>query len=795
MAIVIVLGGFALTAWRLGELPDLGLQVDAGMVVRGVGSGATGTDPQLVLDRDDRLTALAGHEVRNLPDVISIVRNGRAASDQESASTLSYQAVRPLYRFTVALHGETPAPGMLPPGVEPQDKLVEVDGRALPGKVGAEGIKSIVASRPEAVLGFERTNAVFDGDLRLRSGMAQKVHWLYFPAFLVVILALLRLKSRRSNAVFAAGVGVETALLSLAGVLVFRPLWVQADALLTAMAIVGLVMPRAVAFLARGAMEEEGAGAGPVLSAILACVGAILLSVLAAKGVLASEQALQFAALLGALYTLYELVAGMARQSMRDPGAERGLFVAGVVVLSACAGVFAYLLNPTDFLEEQWLPFSLTVLSLMWFGDAVLVARGPATTGIDEVASHDLRQQRIIDYLEGLERARTQIVLFTAAHSVCVRRAVTGLEFVESDATLHDALTILVHERAQVPAIAASADDPMAGIARAMNIVLATVLGRPEGAVDVPDVVLAVVAFGEADEAPVPLDVVDVAQTSMTPTTWLSIYLEGLPYLGNEQARVPEQPSISPHTVEELRARVAESAAHVSRLQQELEEKVAALRVATSVHTDRSAPLEAELTESLAFLLQTPEPIVIGGPFGAGKCFVALRAAATDARFAGPTLVVDVARLAPQTVPAAEIAAAEGGALILRSSRLLDAHQIRAILHQATACRVYFLFDQPTPDDSVLIRYPEAIVEALEHRELVLPEFRRRAIRREVVEYLVDAAARRHGKEVLGIAAEVWKRLDGHPFHGNVAECVTMIETAVATSGGEILEIGDFPGL
>src|SRR5690606_69707 len=71
-----------------------------------------------------------------------------AASDEaEQGVLIDYQIRRPLHRFTLALQQEHLEPASLPAGVEAKDRLVEIDGRALPA-VGPEGLRSIIASRP-----------------------------------------------------------------------------------------------------------------------------------------------------------------------------------------------------------------------------------------------------------------------------------------------------------------------------------------------------------------------------------------------------------------------------------------------------------------------------------------------------------------------------------------------------------------------------------------------------------------------------------------------------------------------
>jgi len=96
----------------------------------------------------------------------------------------------------------------------------------------------------------------------------------------------------------------------------------------------------------------------------------------------------------------------------------------------------------------------------------------------------------------------------------------------------------------------------------------------------------------------------------------------------------------------------------------------------------------------------------------------------------------------------------------------------------------------------VLEPHSDDVKDMLEHRELIVPAFaRRRGILGEVIRHLVVRSALRHQKEILGIAAEAMRELEGYEFPGNVAQCVVMVNAAVSHARGDILEVDDFPGL
>ncbi|MEZ4462275.1 MAG: hypothetical protein R3E66_21640 [bacterium] len=810
-----VLSALAISSWRLLDVPDLGLSLDSNLVVRSSSADVEGNDPQLTVSRGDRLTAIAGHQVQTLPDVISLVKNLSRVPGEPQRVATEYQAVRPLHRFTLTLRGNALEPGSLPPGIEPTDKLVEVDGRALPGKVGPEGLKSIVASRPEAVLGFERENAVFAGTVPLVTGLIQMGHYALFSVVILLMLAIWRFRDRKIHPRFAAAVGIETAVLSTVGLVVLRPQWVEADIVLTGMVVAGLILPRPIAFLGRAQLGQDRESVGPVIALVLAIVAATGVVVLAQKGVLNTENGLQFSAVTGLMFILYELVAGVSRRSTPDLGPERGIFLTGVVVLSTVAGLFAYLSNPVAFVEQQWVPFSATVLGLMWFGDTILTVRGPATSGLDEITSPEARQAKILDYFDAVAvetgPARFRLVLFTEERSIALGLGITGFEASATDQALHDAVSILVREGAQVPSGGLGHDDPLVGIAETMQICLATRLAVPESGIEIPRLAVILVGFSQPRPgervAPAPIVATEVAHKAMTSTIWASALLEGLPFLSGEATPHPAEPSISHEVVAQLRSQIAGMEEENTELAERVDELEHVVRVLGGHTRAPAVPglLEEELIEAMEFLLRAEEPVVLGGPKGAGKEFIARSSASLDPLFSGPVVTFDVTDLVDESgysevddLPDDLLHAASGGTVIVRGARLLDAHQVKALIHRCAGdARLYFLFDDEDAESrSVLEHYPDDLRASLEHREVIVPGFaRRRGILAPVVQYLVERAAIRHQKEVVGIAAEAMRELESFDFPGHIAQCVVMVDAAVARADTDVLEVEDFPGL
>lgn len=818
LAIVIVVIGAGLSFARLGPLPELSFSIGPDLTVRSTQGEIEGQNLNVQLQRGDRIAAVSGHAVKDLYDVRSILVNlGQAAATvPDGELTTVVQAVRPLHRFTITLLNEQFDPSMLPPGIEPTDDLVEVDGRALPGKVGPEGLKSIMASRPEAILGFERQNAVFDVRASLEAGPSQQLYLVaFFLAFILIIL-LARYSSDRLDRRLPAGVALETALVAPVVVLLLKYQWVLADLALTGLVASSIILVRPVAFLGRASAEEDERSFGPLLSLLLAIGAALAVVTLVWRGMLGAERAVQFAAVIGFFYILYELVAGMSRGAAKTV-LERGAYLVGIIVVSVLAGLLAYFTNAGAFLERLWADFAAVIIGLVWLSDMVLCLRGPALTGLDEIRTEAQRRELLVDYFSQLElelgASRPRILLHGPDSSVAMTRGITGFEIQEVDQAMRDAMTILVEEGAVVPVPPSQRHThPLAGIAQTMRMTMALRLMPPEGALEVRGVELIIVALdsGQSNEPSVqaPLEAVELAQDSMNSTVWAAAYVEGLPHLTSEsEDKAKGEPSISPVVVEELKETLEDLKEQNELLRSdrsELARQIQAVAeqmkgVAAPALSERERLLEPELVEGLEYLLNSDEPIVLCGPHGAGKSFVAFACHELDETFPGPLGVLDAS--SGGELPEVEDLDEElfetllGGALLIRSARLLRSQQIKALAHRAkNTFRLYLAFDEPKPEQrSALDPYTEEVQALLAHRELVLPGLAQRAIRGEIIEFYFERAKTRHRKSIVGIAPGAMEALMQYEFPGEVDECRVMISAAVARCEGEILDIPDFP--
>ncbi len=821
LALVLLLVSTGLSYWRFASLVDLPIDLGPDLSVRN-SQNIEATDSSMRVSRGDRLNALNGHAIKDLSDVRSIVITLIEAAGPQANEPISidYQAVRPLHRFTLTLRGESFDGTMLPLGVEPTDDLVEVDGRALPGKVGPEGLKSIMASRPEAVLGFERRNAVFGGKIQVQQTTLGYAYLGVYGIAAFVLLLLVQLRSRRLDPRFAVSVALETVLYATVVLLVLRYQWVVADVVMAAAVVTAAVTVRPIAFIGRAFTSDSETSAGPFLSFGLAVIAAIAVNVLMMRGMLTTERALQFAAVTGGLYIVYELIAGFARAAGSSSTQERSIYLVGVIVVCALAAVFEYLAEPTRFLEDEWVLYAVIAIGLVWFSDVILCLRGPAVSGLDELETSEIRQAKISDYFEAvsdeLDEVVFRIILYRPERSVSLSRGIVGFEVNAVDTALHDAMTIMIDEGARIPVLASTDahTDPMAGIARTMRIKLATVIPPPTGGAQIPNVHLILLGFDpdkDNDEMTLaPIEALEQAHKLMTGTIWTASLLEGVPHLASETIEIgPPEPAIAPEKVEALETRISELESEAEDLHKDqsgLEESVAILQ---SHFTEEIGPpidiasslVEPELLEGLDYLLESQEPIVIAGPKGGGKRYTAYLAHAQDQEFEGNLMQVDAARIADargfpdvESIDEMLFEAAKGGAVVVKSCGLLTAQQIKALLHKAKeSFRLYLLFDIDDPQArSALESYPD-LLDQLEHRELMVPPFRtRQSIKKAVVQYYLNETALRLRKDVLGISSAAWELIMDHPFHGEIEECKVLVQTAVARTESEVLDESDF---
>lgn len=808
----LILAGLAFT--RLSDLPDIPIRMGEEMFVQAVAGEMEPGEAGMIPARGDHITGLAGHTLESPSDLVLVTRNLMQASGQNEVVT-DYQAIRPLHRFTLTITGQ-PEGSSLPMGVEPTDVLVEVDGRTLPGKVGPEGLRSIVASRPEAVLGFERRNAVFTGKVSLSKG---DLHYAWLLSFLIagiMTLGLWRFHNRRIHERFSIAMAFQSVLLAAVSIIVFKYQWAVSDVVLTSVVASAMILCRPVAFFGHGWVADERPGAGTWFALALAIVSAVVVSGSIGFGVLSGTRGLLLSGTIGFFFIFYELVAGFSRGHRGDPRAERSLYLVGIIVITVVASLFAYISSPVAFLEIRWVGFVFGVLGLMWTGDVIVSLRGPALSELDEIITQPARHELIMEFLTSvsteLPGCRLRFVLHQERSSVLVGEGLTGFEVRPTDAALHDAMAILVQEQARVPD-PLGGDSPLEGITKTMQIPMCFELSPPEGALQVPGLNMILLAtWVPRGVEPMPratLEMMESANQAMTATIWAAALVEGLGSLGAGETTAPE-PSISPVVVEELRTKIAEKNDEIQRLVGKTEDLQVRLDAFGSQVFSSLAPsvlemenlLEPGLLDALTFLLQTPEPIVLAGAHGSGKSFAAVCAAHHDPHFSGPCVVLDMSHFVDASgrsdiddFPAPVLLAAEGGALLVRCAHLLSSQQIKALINRARKhYRLFLSFDDSDAEShSVLEGHPAPILDLLEHRELVIPSFERRMVRAEVIQHFVErASVALHGR-VMGVAADAMEALVNHYFSGQIEECEALIWAAVANAHNEVMDTEDFP--
>src|SRR5690554_4947680 len=261
---VLALGLFsALMIWgRLSGLPDLGVTIGLELTIRQVAVERSPASDAQNFQRGDRLVAVEGmtlQDLRHLRALLPAMTESAAEVEIEGgeAKLLNYQILRPLHRFSVTVQGEGFDPRQLPPGVEPNDRLVEIDGRLLPGKVGPEGLRSVVASRNDALLGLERPNAIFSGQMRLGDSRVHPGLWLTFGLALAAILVLWWRYSWILPPRSVYLIALETVALAWLYLLAYGYQWLLADQALASVVIVSLVMMRPMAMYARRQVESQ----------------------------------------------------------------------------------------------------------------------------------------------------------------------------------------------------------------------------------------------------------------------------------------------------------------------------------------------------------------------------------------------------------------------------------------------------------------------------------------------------------------------------------------------------------
>lgn len=852
IALMAVTGGMAW--YQISGLPDLGMVLGPDLTVRQVAMEREPLTEGQPFQRGDQLTHLEGislddlRELRSLlPPLVADADPPEFDEDAESvdeleelelrdAVVLDYQMLRPLHRFTVELQGEPPEPGQLPPGIEPGDRLVTVDGGFHP-EVGPEGIRSIAASRPEAVLGIERPDAVFSGQLKVEEPSNYPAIVVVFLMALMAVVGLWRGYSRSVGSTAAYLVALETICIAWLFLLVFGFQWVLGDWILAGGVIAALVLCRPLSILARqqgGAEETVGGFASLGIGAV---AGVVLIGLMVGGYVPSAEEALHGAAITAGLFIVYELVADSLESGSVLKIGERGGYLAGVVALGLFTCVVALWMAPVPFREERWRWFAVFLPSLLWFGDVLYTMKYGHRSATAEIAERTSRQRLIGKFFRemALEMPHTDLRLVGRIDGGFVELAAgdRNIQRRVPDDALRDAVDILITENTRIPLPEGGSHKghPMTGIAQSMEISLALMLPRRRGSlqVDGDDAEVALVGMRESSEGDVPsyasVDTLRRARELWRGPVASAVMVEML--IGLAASTDAPEASGEPAPAVQQKLEKAEREAQQQRTKREsaeeqrdeLQRKLRRqqgrhriYRLATRpdypAPTDDDELLEPELIDGLEYLLETTEPIALAGPPGAGKGFVAHRAHHMAGGSREEFLAID--RMEPN---AADIldeiigeagggrgkGAVEGfdGSLLVRSAERCDDSRILALCHQCEEheVRLFLAFSAADAEQrSVLEDRPETLRELLGPREVIVPRFvNRPTIRMAMLDFWLAYWAKRYEKRIEGFSRMAADALDRYGYPGEIAEAKEIVRLAVLATEHDVVDREKLP--
>jgi hypothetical protein len=870
LLIVVSLSSVGFAIQRLGGMPQLPVTIGPDMRVREVKMSEAPAGSVIALKRGDRLVALDGRSTEDLRDLRQTLRlidtgaeKGGASADGSNATSpsvepivgpvVNYQLVRPLHRFDLLLQGEPLDPTALPPGVHEGDKLVELDGRPMKPKVGTEGLRSIISSRPEALLVLEREQAVFDGELVLGK---ETMPWgvvVCFGIAILLMLAVWRFHHATLSRWTALAIAAETVAFAWWSLLVFEYQWAIADYALAYGAIIALVLTRSLGIFARTASAEDG-GANKWGALALGVVGAVFVAGTLAAGKLPNaEVALQFAAVLAGLFVIFEIVLTGLNEGSGTLLGERSVYLAGILLFVILACVVSYSIEPVAFREERWRWFAAIVLAMVWFGDILLCFRGLPATPFAEIASRQARRERLVYFLEEVAQLYPQVrPVLAVSHeeSVFVFDPEKDIIFDRAEEPLSDAIAILLQERARVPASldVPEQTDPMAGIAKTMGIGLAMQMLRPVHGMEIEDAAIVLLGYQRDGMPPVPVQELDFAQHRMSVTVWgaamvelTMLALNKMPTLlaevrqqarDEEAARVAAQPAPSEQLqrasseLEQTREALTELEQESKMLRKdrlELATQVASLtrwlQPAPALPPNFEELLEKELLDSLEQLFDSAAPIVFTGPKAAGKTFTSSAGHWLEGRAPSPCVLYDAALFAPEdhgpnllgharVLPEEEsdappsdepvvFEACRQGTLIIQRAEWLPPELFDELIEQAEAydVRLYICFDvRDLQGGSPLAATSEEAREILEPRELLIPGFEHRhAVKEIIIGHWLQEISWFAQRDVVDLSPAAFKAMLGYDWPGNLDELILTMERAVRHGQGDFIELGDLP--
>ena len=872
VVVVLVVISAVLAWTRLAGLPDLGMLLEPDLTVRHVAVDRDMATEEQKFQRGDRLRAISStaewHEINNLRELRKLLgplvaeANPPAVEEPDGYLTqeevqrydeelqaqwgddvvaLEYQLLRPVHRFQLPQGVEVEA-GQLPPGVEEDDKLVKVDGGLLRGKVGPEGLRNIMANNPDAVLTFERTNAEFTGQIYVQRDTRNPGVLLTFLLALLLVGVVWRLHAESLDPEAAYCIGLGALCLAWIALLVLAFQWVLADQLLVAGVIAGLVLMRPLAIFARQFGQSDGLRGGLIALGLGALVAVVIIVAMTTEVFPHPEDALHGAALVMGLFVIYELAAaGSEGESLFGLGEREG-YLGGVVVIALFAAMLALVLDPQTFQEERWRWFAVAVPSLLVFGDVLFAVRYGVNSAMGEVSDRHSRAELIRRYLRemGLEMPHTDLRIVARVDAATVEVGLTksDVETRLCDDAMADAVEILFAEQTRVP-LPEGVDrnsDPMAGIANAMGISLAVVLSKPRGSLKLDDnqVEMALIGKRQSSKGDVPSyassETLDRAQELWTGPVASAALIEVVSKAAKSAGTVTggagsKNEEASPalrRKLERTREEVEQSQEEMAELiQQRDQAQVEAQRIQRRqllegiTHRPNHPEvvgdlelLEPELVDGLHYLLDTPEPIALGGAVGAGKGFVAYCGHLIDGYDVDKMAIIDTAHRRAEARLNTILGDAGGGtgpgllkgfegSLHVRGAQRCDDGRLLALCHQCEEeqIRLYLSFESPDADRrSVFDGRSEVLQELLSHREVVIPRFRHRhGIRLSVLELWLEEWTHRYDKKIEGFSRMAEQALDAYDYPGEVAEAVEIVRLAVLACEFDVIDRENLP--
>lgn len=845
----LVLLSLGTATYRLSGLPALGMHLGPNLQVRSAGPLNDPASETPEFKPGDFFVALEGSTLKTLRDLRVVLRSLPAAEKYRGGekSGLRYQLLRREHRYTISWQGNREDPTELPPGYNPEtDVLLEIDGRQLPEAVGPEGVRSVIGHRSNALLTFERQNAVFQGTVAFWRGSWSWSVPLTFGLVGILVLLLWRYHSRELAPLSPLAVAAESVSFGWILLLALAYQWLLADTWLASLTILGLVGARPFAIFARSqATRDEDDAVGWWALGLGGAYGALVVSLLQTGVLPDAETGLYAGACGAAFYLTYEVFAVAFDDAPHTTLQEGGGYLAGILVVGFAAAILIWQFQGAAFRFLHWRWFAIAFTALVGFGDLLFCLRGPSGVGSGELSTSEQRRERIRHYLESvaeeLPDADIQLVVRHDEAAVTVELDADGLTFRPAEERVRDLVSILVREKSRIPLPESGerGNHPLSGIAQTMDIVLALRLRPPPGGMELSEADIALIAMeGEANtDLPsfASAETIDHAQTELAPSTWGALYIEAMAHLPVEVEKVVEadeprgadaagasddadgdDEEASPEADErvlELSQELDEAEERIEFLRDDRSNLASQLQMAERRLRDVAPPveeyerlLEPELIETLDFLTDSEEPIAIGGAYGAGKEFTARCAAEIEDQPPEAFVVYDAMGEDADEIQKdlfgdeqegdpGYVETAVGASLLVRSAGYLSDTILVGLCNSAVErdIRLFLAFHQRDIEShSPLDERPPRVVEQLEHRELMIPSLRRRrSVLPNILNYYLEYYSNVRNVSVESFSEEALSALRAYDYPAEIREAKLLVDLAVMRSDGDRVELED----